>query len=203
VAKDFVYFDLETMRTANDVGGWGHKDQMGMSIGVTYSTGTGAYKVYDEDNVQDLVDQLMKADLCIGYNHVSFDYEVLQGYTFLDLKSQIFSLDLMVEIEKIVGHKPKLEDVAAASLGTGKSADGLDAIRWWKEGKILEIAEYCCFDVKVTKCVHEYGVHNGFVKYKDRFGNTKNVPVDWKDHEGFGIGPIGEMPVLPGAEVES
>jgi len=30
--KDFVYFDLETQRTANDVGGWDRKDHMGMSI---------------------------------------------------------------------------------------------------------------------------------------------------------------------------
>ena len=186
MAKDFVYFDLETMRTANDVGGWGHKDKMGMSIGVTYSTASGKYQIFGEDQVQDLIDQLMKADLCIGFNHISFDYEVLMGYTFVDLKSQILSLDLMLDLEEELGHRPKLDAVASASLGTGKSADGLDAIRWWKEGKILEIAEYCCYDVKVTRYVHEYGVQNGFVKYTDRFGNVKDVPVRWVDPEGNG-----------------
>ncbi len=30
---DIVYFDLETQRTANDVGGWDKKDLMGMSLG--------------------------------------------------------------------------------------------------------------------------------------------------------------------------
>jgi len=186
MALDFVYFDLETMRTANDVGGWGHKDKMGMSIGVTYSTATGKYRIFDEDSVQELVEQLIRADLCIGFNHISFDYEVLQGYTILDLKSQIRSLDLMIDLEQRVGHKPKLDAVAAACLGSGKSADGLDAIRWWKEGKILAIAEYCCYDVKVTRCVHEFGVENGYVKYTDRLRRDHELEVDWVDPDGQG-----------------
>jgi DEAD/DEAH box helicase domain-containing protein len=186
MSKNFVYFDLETMRTANDVGGWSHKDKMGMSIGVTYSTARGGYRIYDEATVQDLITELTKADLCIGFNHISFDYGVLQGYTFLDLNSQILSLDLMVDLEAQLGHRPKLEAVAAACLGTGKSADGLDAIRWWKEGKIMKIAEYCCFDVKVTRMVHEFGIAHGFVRYTDRFGNCKEVPVNWVDPKGNG-----------------
>ena len=150
-----------------------------MSIGVTYSTATGKYRIFDESQAQDLIEQLRGCDLCIGYNHVSFDYEVLHGYTFLDLKSQIFSLDLMVDLEEKIGHRLKLEAVASASLGTGKSADGLDAIRWWKEGKIMEIAEYCCYDVKITKMVHEFGAENGCVFYNNRFGKQLSVEIDW------------------------
>ena len=44
MARDVVYFDLETQRTANDAGGWGRKQEMGMSIGVTYSTALGEYR---------------------------------------------------------------------------------------------------------------------------------------------------------------
>lgn len=177
--KDFVYFDLETQRTANDVGGWAHKDRMGMSVGVTFSTALGQYRIFDEKNVDELIDQLVRADLVIGFNHVSFDYSVLQGYTAWDIASRAVSLDLMVDLEERLGHRLKLEAVASASLGTGKTADGLDAIRWWQEGKILKIAEYCCYDVKVTKEVHEFGVRNGLVKYQDRFGNLQEVQVNW------------------------
>tara|TARA_R110002096_G_scaffold376724_7_gene570488 strand:- start:3765 stop:4334 length:570 start_codon:yes stop_codon:yes gene_type:complete len=176
---NFVYFDLETQRSANDVGGWSYKDRMGMSIGVTYSSASGQYRIYGENGANELVDELLKADLVIGFNHISFDYEVLQGYTILDLKSQIRSLDLMVDLEKKLEHRPKLEAVAAASLGTGKTAEGIQAIRWWREGKIMEIAEYCCFDVKVTKMVHEFGAEHGYVKYKDRFDRIQKVEVDW------------------------
>ena len=63
--------------------------------------------------------------------------------------------------------------------GCGKTADGLQALRWWQQGRLLEIAEYCAYDVKVTKCVHEYGARNGHVKYNDRTGREQTVAVEW------------------------
>lgn len=179
MAKDIVYFDLETQRTANDVGGWGHKEKMGMSIGVTYSTALGEYRIYGEAEVQQLIEQLRRADLVIGFNHISFDYAVLMAYTVLNLAEMIHSLDLLVELEKVLGHRLKLDAVASATLGAGKIADGLDALRWWQQGKVVEIAEYCAYDVKVTKCIHEYGAKHGHVKYKDRNGREQKVDVKW------------------------
>lgn len=179
MARDIVYFDLETRRTANDVGGWGNKHKMGISVGVTYSTKLGEYRIYLEDEADALIEQLKRADLVVGFNHVGFDYEVLMGHTIFDFRDQVFDLDLLLDLEKKLGHRLKLEAVAAASLGTGKTADGLEAIRWWQQGKLAEIAEYCAFDVKVTKCVHEYGAKNGFVKYHDRNGREQQVAVEW------------------------
>ncbi len=179
MARDIVYFDLETRRTANDVGGWGNKHQMGISVAVTYSTKLGEYRIYEEDETNDLINQLVRADLVVGFNHISFDYEVVMGHTIFDFRDQVRSQDLLVDLEKKLGHRLKLEAVAAASLGTGKTADGLEAIRWWQQGKMAEIAEYCAFDVKVTKCVHEYGAKNGHVKYHDRNGREQTVAVEW------------------------
>ena len=177
--KNIVYFDLETRRTANDVGGWVNKRDMGMSVGVTYSTGTGEYRIFREETADDLVDQLRRADLVVGFNVVNFDYEVLMGYTVLDLPSQLATLDLMVDLENVLGHRLKLESLAQATLGVGKSAEGLDAIKWWRQGRMMEIAEYCCFDVKVTKLVHEYGRDQGEIYYIDRFSNKQRVDIKW------------------------
>ncbi|MDZ4287586.1 MAG: ribonuclease H-like domain-containing protein [Prosthecobacter sp.] len=177
--RDIVYFDLETQRTANDVGGWGHKHKMGISVAVTYSTKLGEYRIYRECESEDLIRQLVRADLVIGFNHIGFDYEVLMGQAIFDFRDQLRSLDLLVELEKKLGHRLKLDAVAAATLGTGKTADGLEAIRWWQQGKMAELAEYCCFDVKVTKCVHEYGARHGHVKYHDRNGREQSVAVEW------------------------
>ena len=157
---DIVYFDLETQRTANDVGGWDKKHEMGMSLGVTYSSRDNCYEIFGEDRAEHLVKRLQRADLVVGFNHIRFDYDVLMAYTILDLRENLVSLDLLQEVERIAGHRLKLEDIAQATLGVGKTADGLDAIRWWREGKVLEIAKYCCFDVKVTRLVHEYGAAN-------------------------------------------
>ena len=180
MAENFVYFDLETRRSANDVGGWDRKSDMGMSVGVTFSSAKNRYTIYDETTVQDLIKELCEADLVIGFNHISFDYEVLMGYTILDLKDQTNNLDLMLDLESELQHRPKLDAVAGETLGENKTAMGTDAIKWWQEGRIMDIARYCCLDVKVTKMVHEYGAKNGLVKYRNRFNQELEVPVHWR-----------------------
>ncbi len=179
MTPDIVYFDLETQRTANDAGGWDKKRDMGMSVGVTYSSRLGEYRIYGEKQVNELVQQLLRADLVVGFNVINFDYEVLMGYTAYDLPHLCQTLDLMVDIEKKLGHRLGLDAVASASIGVGKTGDGLDAIRWWREGRLLEIAEYCCFDVKCTKLVHEFGIAKKQLFYTDRFQQRKSVPVEW------------------------
>lgn len=179
MARNLVYFDLETQRTANDVGGWSHKDKMGMSVGVTYSTLRGEYHIYPESRVEELVEELRRADLVVGFNVEKFDYSVLMGYTCLHLPDMLSTLDMLLYVEEKIGHRLSLEAIAQATLGVGKIAEGLDAIRWWREGKLREIAEYCCFDVKVTKMVHEYGMKHGHLLYQDRFGKKKTVEVNW------------------------
>ena len=179
MTRVIVYFDLETQRTANDAGGWDKKHAMGMSIGVTYSTRLGAYRIYREDRVQELIDQLLRADLVVGFNVINFDYEVLMGYTVQDLPHLCQTLDMLVEVERALGHRLGLDALASASLGVGKTGDGLDAIRWWREGKLLDIAEYCCFDVKCTKLVHEYGAREGKIFYTDKMQQKRSLPIQW------------------------
>lgn len=181
-SPNIVYFDLETQLGAQDVGGWGHVDKMRLSIGVTYSTARGTYEIYTEDQADDLVKELQRADCVVGFNVIKFDYTVLTPYTLFDF-SQIPTLDLMVSLEKKVGHRLKLDDVAKTtlSLEQAKTADGTDALRWWKEGKLMEIAEYCCYDVKVTKMVHEFGAEHGHVSYRNKKTLLEQeVPVEWK-----------------------
>jgi len=104
MSKNIVYFDLETQRSANDVGGWNHIDRMGMSIGVTYSTARGGYMVYGEPQVNDLIQELQRADLVVGFNHIRFDYKVLEGYSVFDF-SQVPSLDMLVDLNERLGHR--------------------------------------------------------------------------------------------------
>ena len=176
--KNIVYFDLETQKSADDVGGWDHIRDMKMSIGVTYSTARGGYMVYGEKQVDDLITELLRADLVVGFNNLRFDNEVLHGYTVMDL-SQAPTLDMLVDLHKTLQHRLSLDSVATASLGVEKTAEGLQAVEWAKQGKLMEIAEYCCFDVKITKMVHEFGVAHKQVFYSNRFGNKLSAPVDW------------------------
>lgn len=184
--KNIVYYDLETQRSMSDVGGSNYKDQLKVSVGVAYSTKTGKYHIFGEDGMQELIEMLLEADLVVGYNHIDFDYKVLHGYTIMELEPQTRNLDMMVDIQQKIGFRLKLDSIAAATLGTGKTADGLDALRWWKEYKetgeqepLMKIAEYCAYDVKVTRFVHEYGMEHGKVMYDDKAGGIAEVEVDW------------------------
>jgi DEAD/DEAH box helicase domain-containing protein len=177
--RDIVYFDLETQRTANDAGGWARKGDMRMSVGVVFSTATGRYEVFGEAQVNQLVERLRRADLVVGFNILNFDYQVLMGYTILDLVAELRTADLMADMEQRLGHRLGLDAIAHATLGIQKTAVGLDAIRWWREGRIMEIAEYCCFDVKVTRLVHEHGCRHKELFFHDRFARKQRVEIDW------------------------
>jgi DEAD/DEAH box helicase domain-containing protein len=176
--KNIVYFDLETQKSADEVGGWGNIIRMGLSVAVTYSTARGEYTIYGEKQVDDLLRELQRADLVVGFNNLRFDYEVLHGYTSMDL-TQLPTLDMLVELTATLNHRLSLDSIATATFGVEKTAEGLQAIRWYKEGKLAEIAEYCCYDVKITKLVHEYGRQNKQLFYENRFGKKLNVAVNW------------------------
>jgi uncharacterized protein YprB with RNaseH-like and TPR domain len=198
VPRNIVYFDLETQRSGGDVGGFANKGKMGVSVAVTYSTARGTYEIYPEEEMDKLGEELVKADLVVGWNHLHFDYPVLQPYIFHTLAEQTINLDMMADLEAKIGIRLKLDSVASATLGTGKSADGLDALRWWQEHKksgdyepLRKIAEYCAFDVKVTKCVHEYALAHGMLKYADRGGNIIETPVDWSAAGGLSPAAAG------------
>ena len=176
--KNVVYFDLETQRSADEVGGWARIGRMGMSVAVVYSSARDEYRIYSEKQVEDLLRELQRADLVVGFNNLRFDYEVLHAYTPLDLR-QLPTLDMMVDLEERLQHRLSLEAIATATFGVEKTAEGMQAIQWYKEGKLLEIAEYCCYDVKITRLVHQYGVQHRQVHYHNRFGKKLSVPVGW------------------------
>jgi DEAD/DEAH box helicase domain-containing protein len=177
--KNVVYFDLETQKSAEEVGGWHNIREMRMSVGVTYSTARGEYRIYGEPDVNHLIEELRRADLVVGFNSQRFDYAVLQGHNDFFDAEQVPTLDLMVDLQSKLQHRLSLDSVAQATFGVEKTSEGMQAIRWFREGKLMNIAEYCCFDVKITKMVHEYGMTNRQIFFTNKFGKKIGVPVSW------------------------
>lgn len=175
---NIVYFDLETQKSADEVGGWGNKQLMRVSFGVTYSSETKTFKGFEEEDMPALISELQAADLVIGYNIISFDYPVLSYYTALDF-STLPSFDLMVDLKNRMGVRLKLDNVAQATLQTGKSAHGLTALKWFHEGEFAQIALYCKEDVRITRDVHLFGCEHQFVYYHDKKNQLKKISVDW------------------------
>jgi DEAD/DEAH box helicase domain-containing protein len=86
---------------------------------------------------------------------------------------------MLDHIFKRLGFRVSLDNLAGATLGASKSADGLQAVRWYKQGRMQEILEYCQQDVEVTRQLYEYGRKHKHVNFKDRNYRTKMVPVSW------------------------
>ena len=125
--KNIVYFDLETQKSADEVGGWDKISQMGMSVGVTFSSRRGGYAIYGEKQVDDLIRELQRADLVVGFNNLRFDYEVLHGYTTLNLR-QLPTLDMLVVLQNQLQHRLSLNSIATATFDMEKTAEGLQTI---------------------------------------------------------------------------
>jgi len=175
---NIVYFDLETQKSAEEVGGWGNKKKMGLSIGVTYSTRDQRFRPYEEEDVTALVHELSTADQVIGFNIINFDYGVLEGYTDFDF-SKINTFDLLADLHAKLGFRVGLNSLAQATLKSAKSADGLQAIDWFREGAFGKIAIYCRQDVVVTRDLHQFGCQNQYVYYLDKNQRPVKVSVKW------------------------
>ncbi len=174
-----LFFDLETQKSIQDVGGRENIRLLRVSVAVTFSTAANAFKSYTEAEVPALIADLKAADRVIGFNLLGFDYAVLKYYTAERL-NDLRTLDLLDDIYNKLGFRIGLDALAAATLGARKSADGLAAIRWFREGKIDELIAYCRDDVAITKQLFEAGRDRGFVQFVDRDGRTKKVNVSWK-----------------------
>jgi len=176
--KVVVVFDLETQRSFDEVGGRSQLHRLGVSVAVAYRYDQDEFLVFTEDRVGELVALLRTADLVVGYNIKGFDYEVLRGYTDFNLQS-LPTFDLMYDLEERLGFAPKLQSVASATLGAGKSADGLQALEWWRRGEVDLIIQYCRQDVQVTRDLYNYGKRNRCVLVSGFGGKPRRVEVDW------------------------
>jgi DEAD/DEAH box helicase domain-containing protein len=175
-----ITFDIETKNIFQDVGE-NKPELLDLSIVCIYDSETNKYSSFLEEELPKLWPILEKADMLIGYNSDHFDIPILNKYYSGDL-SKIKSLDILKEIKISLGHRVKLDSVAEATLGTNKSGDGLDAVRWWNEGEIEKIRKYCIDDVRITKEVYDYAIKNNLLKYK-KGGEIKEIPLDTTNWE--------------------
>ncbi|MBI2483424.1 ribonuclease H-like domain-containing protein [Candidatus Uhrbacteria bacterium] len=183
-----LVFDIETQKEFAEVGGAHNRHLLGVAVIGCYDSGTDTYLTFEEKEVLAFGKLLRAADLVIGFNSEHFDLPVLQPYLPFDT-SKVPSLDLMKELERHLGHRVSLDSCAEATLQQKKSGDGLQAIRWFREGKIDQVKKYCLDDVRITRELYEYGCQHGQVYFMGKDGAKRAVPIAW------GSGPGKKTPV--------
>ncbi len=172
----FGVFDLETIRSAEEVGGWGQTHKMGISVGVVFDSELNDCVSYLEHEIDQLIDHLYSLDLVVGFNNKRFDNRVLSAYTTCDL-NLLPSLDLLEEVHNYLGYRLSLNRLAEHTLGTKKSADGLQALKWYKEGRIDLIQHYCKKDVEITRDLFIHGLEQGFFLFANKAKQKVRLPL--------------------------
>ena len=185
-----IVFDIETKKSFDEVGGRDHFDKLGVSVIGAYVYGDNKYFTFEEHEISGFEKLLQKAGRVIGFNINSFDIPVLQPYISWNLKD-LSLLDLMVDVERGAGFRISLDNLSETTLGAKKSGDGMQALRWYKVGKMDEIKKYCLKDVELTKNLYEFGRKNGHVLfYSKNVMSRMTIPVSWGRAEIYNVRKI-------------
>ena len=166
---------LETQKSFEEVGGRGKNHLLKVSVCGIYDYSTNEYSIYEEHELPKLASILQTADQIIGFNIKNFDFAVLQPYMNFDVNTLPY-FDILEEIERVLGHRVKLESVAQGTIGSGKSGNGLEALLYYKNGRMDLLKKYCLDDVRVTKEVYDFAIRNQKLLYRDYF-NIRELPV--------------------------
>jgi len=173
-----VTFDIETANWMSDTGTGDPADLTIALVGV-HDSETDSYSSYLENELQDLWPILERTDILVGYNSDHFDIPLLNKYYPGDL-TKIKSLDLMKEVQTVVGRRLKLDSLAEATLGENKSASGAQSLQWWRAGDVEKVRAYCLKDVEITKKLFDTALEKGALKYKE-LGKDREVKLNTKN----------------------
>ena len=212
-SPDFIVFDLETQRDFQSVGGRAYIDELKVSVGVLWDSKENKMFTYREQDIEELIDKIFKADLILGFNHIYFDFEVLSGYRikkdrkqFLSKLKQLNNLDLMLDIRQNTGHRVSLDSLVGPTLGHSKTADGLAALTWYKnfcetgdEEYMQKIISYCQKDVELTRDLYLEGLKHGKILHSSKNGDIRWIKVNWAKNK---YAPIVEEENKPEDETQ-
>jgi DEAD/DEAH box helicase domain-containing protein len=173
-----LLFDLETQRSAEEVGGWHNAHLMRLALAVVYDAREGRFETYREAGVARLLERLREADLVVGFNVRGFDYRVLRGYTDLDFE-RVATFDLLEAVQARLGFRVSLDHLARETLGAAKSADGLTSLRWWREGRVDDVERYCREDVSILHRLFEHALQEGHLLFRTKGGERVRIPARW------------------------
>lgn len=188
-----VTFDIETANAFPTLSR-GDMSRMDISVVGIHDSETDELTSYTKEEFGKLWPIIERADVLIGFNSDFFDIPILNRYYPGDL-TRIRSLDLLVEVQKMLGRRVRLQSLAEATLGVGKSGNGLEAVEWWQQGLVDKVRAYCLDDVKITRQIYDYALKHGKLKYKD-LGGAREFKIDTSSW-GLQQGPSAITHTLP------
>lgn len=182
-----IIFDIETKNAFDDV--VGGVEALGISI-------ISVYKRILDDNFKEVSGEIISfweedfpsmwplftnVDRIIGFNSNKFDVPAVAPLCPYDFK-KLKHFDIMDHVKEALGFRLSLNSIASETLNTTKIDHGLNAIYYWREHtpeSLAKLKKYCEMDVIITKDVYDFGMKNGFLKYKDKWNTVRQLQVDF------------------------
>lgn len=178
---NIVVFDLETKTEIGIAGcpGWTDYDKMGISVGCSFNFKTQDFKVYFDDGLEELYEELQNADLVSGFNITGFDIPLIGAQILLKKPNETLLpirrvYDPLFYSRKAVGYKQggsfpkglKLDNHLDGTFGKAhmKTGDGANAPKLFQEGKISQLTSYCLADVKREAMLFRHIWDHGYVR---------------------------------------
>lgn len=192
----YKVFDLEILRTIEEVGGWDATSKMGVACCVVYDNKSRSFRVFGDGDEKRATDYILDSDLVVGFNHVSFDWRVLLG---IDKSVAVESTmpmisrpqyDVLVEVRRAAGVTNfvkgyKLDQIAQTNLHREKRMSGDLAPIAWKAGKYCDVIDYCIDDVALTRDLFEMALdrvdfYDPITMKKIPLPNPETFVMDWR-----------------------
>ncbi len=177
-----LVLDVETQYLSDEVsGGWNAVDKFKVALVVSWDEVNGM-RVWYEPDVPKLIAESDNFQKIVTFNGENFDFKVLSAYGSVESLYRR-STDMLVVLSKKLGFRVKLDSVAKATLGRGKTGSGTDSVQWWRSGSPelrQKVVDYCKMDVELTRDVYRFGREKGYVLIEDlRQGGSRRVDVSW------------------------
>lgn len=188
------------------LGGWNATDKLGVAVACVWEYHMQRMRVYGPEDVEALRQRLLDADRISGFNIFNFDFPVIWGLSkqewlalpsiCLEMPGTVPSLkstlakktdDMLRRIWLAKKLDPDrfspnthggvgLDVVAWSTLGVGKIGHGADAPKWYQQGLIQKVANYCADDVALERDLTNFVEQFGYVIAD---GEIINIPM-WK-----------------------
>ena len=178
--SDTLVIDVETKKTFDEVGGERNIRELGISVAGVYSYAKDAFFAFEEHELAKLDEMVSVSNHIIGFNINHFDIPVMEPYLREGAFAKVAVSDLFEDATKFLGHRVGLQALTKVTLGASKSGHGLEALRWFREGRVEDVKKYCLDDVRLTRDLYEFGKKHGHVLFEsNRDGSIRSIPVSW------------------------
>ncbi len=177
-----LVLDVETQYLSDEIaGGWNAVHKFRVALVVTWDQQSGLRVWYEED-VPRLLEESEKYEPIVTFNGEGFDFKVLSAYGGVESLYHR-SLDMLARLSKCLGFRIKLDSLAQATLGRGKTGSGTESVSWWRSGDPAlrqKVVDYCSMDVELTRDIYLFVKQHGYVWIDDAKQNARRrIDISW------------------------